>query len=82
MAPAIRKTISLPAATARRVSALAKSRKTTSGRLIVNLVEVALKDQESEREHYLGLVEQLASTKDPHSKQQLKRELARLTFEA
>ena len=77
---AIRKSVAIPLSTAKRVSALAKSQHTSANRVLVDLIEVGLQTKEAENEHYLSLIEKLSSSTDPMERQQLKQELARLTF--
>lgn len=77
---ALRKSVALPLRTAKRVSALAKSEHTSANRALVDLIEAGLQSKEAEKRHYLGLLEKLSATTDPAVRQQLKLELARLTF--
>ena len=77
---AIRRSVALPPRTAQRVNALARSRRTSANRILVDLIESGLATKEEERQHFLSLTEELASTKGPRARQQLKQELARLTF--
>ena len=76
----IRQSVSLPARTARRVRALARTRKTSASRVLVDLVESGLEAKEKERRHYLGLLDRLRASKDPAEQERLTAELARLTF--
>jgi hypothetical protein len=77
---AVRKSVALPLRTAKRVSALAKSEHTSANRVLVDLIEAGLQSREAERQHYLGLVEKLSAATDPAARQEIKQELARLTF--
>jgi hypothetical protein len=79
---AVRKSVALPLRTANRVSALAKSEHTSANRVLVDLIEAGLQFKEAEKKHYLDMVEKLSATRDPAARQQLKQELARLTFGA
>jgi hypothetical protein len=79
---AVRKSVALPLRTAKRVSALAKSEHTSASRVLVDLIEAGLQSKEAEKQYYLGLVEKLSAARDPATRQQLKQELARLTFGA
>jgi hypothetical protein len=49
---------------------------------LVDLIEAGLQFKEAEKKHYLDMVEKLSATRDPAARQQLKQELARLTFGA
>lgn len=76
----IRQSVSFPAGIARRVRALARTRRVSASRVIVDLIESGLEAKEKERRHYLDLLEQLRSTDDPVEQERLTEELARLTF--
>jgi hypothetical protein len=76
----VRQSVSLPARTARRVRTLARTRKTSASRVLVDLIESGLEAKDRERQHYLGLLEELRATKDPAVQERLMAELARLTF--
>ncbi len=77
---AVRQSIALPARTAKRVKALARSQQTTASRLLAELVEAGLESKEEEKRRYLSLIELMASITDREVRHQIKRELARLTF--
>ncbi len=76
----IRQSVSLPGRVARRVRALARARRTSASRVIVDLVESGLEGKEREKRHYLDLLEQLRRSDDPTEQERLTAELARLTF--
>lgn len=76
----VRQSVSLPARTARRVRTLARTRKTSASRILVDLIESGLDTKEKEREYYLGLLERLRASNDPAEQERLTAELARLTF--
>jgi hypothetical protein len=77
---AVRKSVALPLRTAKRVTALAKSEHTSANRVLVDLIEAGLQFMQAEKQHYLGLVEKLTAATDLTARQQIKQELARLTF--
>lgn len=77
---AARQSVSLPGRVARRVRALARARRTSASRVIVDLIESGLEAKENERRHYLGLLAQLRKADDPAEQERLTAELARLTF--
>jgi len=76
----IRQSVSLPPDVARRVKALAKTRKTSTNRVVVDLIEAGLEAREREKKRFFDLADRLASTADRKEQQRLKEELARLTF--
>jgi hypothetical protein len=77
---AVRQSVSLPPPLARRVKALAKSRKVSSNRVLVDLVETGLRSKEEERRKFLELADRLSETTDAKEQQELKEQLARMTF--
>jgi len=76
----VRQSVSLPPSIARRVHALAKRRRTSTNRVIVDLIESGLEAKEREKLAFFDLAEQLARTKDRAEQKRLKEELARMTF--
>jgi len=65
---------------ARRVRALAKTRKTSANRVLVDLIEAGLQSKEAEKERFFSLVNQLTESRNVAERQRLKEELARMTF--
>ena len=76
----IRQSVTLPPRVARRVRSLAKSRRTSASRVLVDLVESGLEAAEREKRYFLELAERLAQSTNPSEQARLKAELARLTF--
>lgn len=76
----VRQSVSIPTGIARRVRALAKTRKTSANRVLVDLIEAGLQSKETERERFFSLVSRLTETRDSAERQRLKDELARMTF--
>lgn len=76
----VRQSVTLPPRVARRVRSLAKSRRTSASRVLVELVESGLNAADREKRHFLDVAERLAQSKDPAEQARLKDELARLTF--
>jgi hypothetical protein len=72
--------VSIPTRTAKRVRALARSRKTSANRVLVDLIEAGLQAKEAERDRFFSLVNRLAESRDSAERQRLKEELARMTF--
>jgi len=77
---AVRQSVSLPSPLAKRVKAMAKSRKVSSNRILVELVETGLRSKEDEKRRFFELAERLAKSTDVNEQQELKKELARMTF--
>ena len=76
----VRQSVSMPPGIARRVRALAKGRKTSANRVLVDLIEVGLQSREAEKDHFLSLVNRLTESRDSAERKRLKEELARMTF--
>jgi hypothetical protein len=76
----IRQTVSLPARVARRVRALANTTRTSTSRVIVDLIESGLDAREQERKRFLDFADRLARSTDAGEQTRLKEELARMTF--
>jgi len=76
----VRQSVSIPAAVARRVRRLAKTRKTSANRVLVDLIEAGLQSKEAEKERFFSLVSRLTESSDAAERQRLKEELARMTF--
>ena len=77
---AVRQSVSLPPPLARRVKALAKSQKVSSNRILVDLVEAGLRSKEEEKRKFLELADRLSRSTDAKEQQELKEQLARMTF--
>ena len=77
---AVRQSVTLPSPLAKRVKALAKSRKVSSNRILVELVETGLRSKEEEKRKFLELADQLSTSTDLKEQQELKEKLARMTF--
>ena len=76
----VRQSVTLPSRVARRVRSLAKSRRTSASRVLVDLVESGLDAADREKQYFLETAERLAQSKVPAEQARLKDELARLTF--
>ncbi len=76
----VRQSVSLPPAVARRVQALARRRRTSANRVIVELIEGGLDAKEREKVAFFELADRLTHTSDHAEQKRLKEELARMTF--
>ena len=76
----IRQSVSLPGDVARRVKSLAQTSKTSTSRVIADLIESGLEAREQEKKRFLELADNLARSADPKEQKRLKEELARMTF--
>jgi hypothetical protein len=76
----VRQSVSLPARLARQVRTLAKNRKTSTNRVLVELIETGIESKESEKSRFFDLADQLSATTDPAERKRIKALLARMTF--
>ena len=77
---AVRQSVTLPSPLAKRVKSLAKSRKVSSNRILVELVETGLRSKEDEKLRFFELAARLSTSTDAKEQQDLKEQLARMTF--
>jgi hypothetical protein len=77
---ASRQSVSLPAALAKRVRAIAKARRTSANRVLVDLIEAGLEAKTAEKERFFALARRFKESSDPAESDRLREELARLTF--
>jgi hypothetical protein len=76
----VRQSVSLPARLARQVRTIAKNRKTSTNRILVELIETGIESKETERSRFFDLADQLSATTDPSERKRIKAILARMTF--
>jgi hypothetical protein len=78
----LRQSVSLAPRIARRVRAIARSKRTSASRVIAELIESGLEAKERERLDFFDLADRLTKSADVKERERLKEELARLTFGA
>ena len=76
----VRQSVSIPTGIAKRVLALAKTRKTSANRVLVDLIQAGLLSKEAEKERFFSLVNRLTESRDAAERRRLKEELAHMTF--
>ena len=76
----VHQSVSLPPSIARRIQALAKRRRVSANRVLVDLIESGLDAKEREKAAFFELAERLAQSSDRTEQKRLKEELARMTF--
>lgn len=76
----VRLSVTIPAPIANRVRAIAKTRKTSANRVLVDLIEAGLQSKDAEKQRFLAMANQLSESSDPAERQRLKKELARISF--
>jgi hypothetical protein len=75
-----RQSVSLPPRVARRVKALARTKKTSANRVVVDLIKAGLEAKEKEKTLFFDLADRLARSSTPAEQKRLKEDLARMTF--
>jgi len=76
----VRQSVSIPIRIAKRVRAIAKARRTSASRVMVDLIEVGLETQDAEKERFFEVARRYKACSDPKESERLREELARLTF--
>ncbi len=76
----MRQSVSLPTETARKVQRLAKGRRLSSNRILVELVEDGLAAQERKQQEFFALAERFRSATDKKEAEKLGDELGRMVF--
>ena len=76
----VRRSVSLPNRTAEHVRAIAKTRKTSANRVLVDLIEAGLQSKETEKQRFFVIASRLTESIEPAERQRLKEELARMIF--
>jgi predicted DNA-binding protein len=76
----VRQSVSLPPRVARRVKALAKTKRTRANRVVIDLIEAGLESREREKNLFFDLADRLARSSDAAEQRRLKEEMARMTF--
>lgn len=78
----VRQSVSLPARVANHVRVIARKRKTSANRVLVDLIEAGLESRASEKDRFIALANRLSDSTDPAERKRIKKELARMTFGA
>ncbi len=60
--------------------AIAKARRTSASRVLVDLIEAGLDAKAAEKERFLDVARRFKEAADPAESERLREELARLTF--
>ena len=76
----VRRTVGLPADTARQVRSLAKQRRLSANRIIVELVEEGIEAQKREQKEFFALAERYRAATDPKDVARLGDDLGRMVF--
>ena len=76
----VRQSVGLPAETARRVRSLAKQRRLSANRVIVELVEEGIEAQRRKQKEFFDLAERFRTASDPKDVERLGDDLGRMVF--
>ena len=81
MAPkTIRQSVSLPAAVASQVKSMAKSRRLSATRMLVELIENGIEAERRKQQEFFDLAERFRNEKDPDTAKRLGDQLGRMVF--
>ena len=73
--------VSLPSRIAKRVRAIARARRTSASRVLVDLIETGLESKEAEKQRFFDLARRFKESSDPAQSERLREELASLIFD-
>ncbi|HEU5335377.1 MAG TPA: hypothetical protein VFU27_05410 [Terriglobales bacterium] len=76
----VRRSISLTRETDRKVQTLAQRQNRSANQVLEHLIETGLEAKEAEKRRFFALAERLRAATDATEVQQIKEELARITF--
>ena len=76
----VRQSVSLPAKTAAQVRHLAKTRKLSSNRMLVELIENGIEAEKRKQQEFFELAERFRNASNPEEAKRLGDELGRMVF--
>lgn len=76
----IRQSVSLPVDVASRVRTMAKSRRLSATRMLVELIENGIEAEQRKQREFFDLAERFRNAKDPETAKRLGDELGRMVF--
>ena len=76
----VRRSLSLPAPIARQVDRMAKSRRLSDNRVLVELIELGIEAQKQKEKDFFNLAERFRSSTDPAETKRLGDEMGRMVF--
>jgi len=77
---AVRQSVSLPPRLAKQVRSMAKSRKLSANRILLELIENGLDAEKRKQQQFFALAERFRNEKDPVAANHLGDELGRMVF--
>jgi len=76
----VRQSVSLPAKVAAQVRTLAKTRRLSSNRMLVELIENGIEAEKRKQQEFFELAERFRNTTDPKEAERLGDQLGRMVF--
>ena len=76
----VRQSVSLPAKVATEVRTLAKTRKLSSNRMLVELIENGIEAEKRKQQEFFELAEKFRNAEDPEEAKRLGDKLGRMVF--
>src|SRR5437899_12772553 len=76
----VRRSVSLPAPIAKQVDRMAKSRRLSDNRVLVELIELGIEARKEKEKAFFELAERFRAASDPEKAKRLGDELGRLVF--
>ncbi len=76
----VRQSVGFPADTARKVRSLAKKRRLSTNRIIVQLVEEGIEAEKRKQREFFELAERFRAATDPKDVERLGNDLGRMVF--
>jgi len=76
----VRQSVTLPAKTAAQVRTLAKTRRLSSNRMLVELIENGIEAEQRKQQEFFELAEKFRNTRDPEEVKRLGDKLGRMVF--
>jgi hypothetical protein len=76
----VRQSVSLPATVATQVRTLAKTRRLSSNRMLVELIENGIEAEKRKQQEFFELAERFRNTSDPKEAKRLGDKLGRMVF--
>lgn len=77
---AVRQSVSLPARVAVQVRTMAKARRLSSSRVLVELIERGIAAEEQKQKDFFNLAKRFREATDPHEIKRLGDEMGRMLF--
>ena len=77
---AVRQSVSLPPKLAKQVDSMAKGRKLSKNRMLLELIENGIETEIRKQERFFALAERFRNEKDPEAANRLGEELGRMVF--